>query len=148
MAGCRHAHVIESSVGMKIIFFYLGLGALFTHELDAMTNHEWRVLPLLRLLPDEMRMNVFVRAHVPLFAILIALVASSNVCTDAMAKLLISGFLVVHGFLYAIFMSHPNDEFTSVLSNTLIFGGAVFGGIYVIVDLLSKSSSERDVMDR
>ena len=82
------------------------------------------------------------------FALPIAMVASSNVRTGAMPKLLISGFLVVHGFLHAIFMSHPNDEFTSVLSNTLIFGGAVFGGIYVIVDLLSKSSSERDVMDR
>ena len=27
--------------------FYLGLGSLFTHEIDAIPNHEWRGLPLL-----------------------------------------------------------------------------------------------------
>ena len=34
---------------MKDVIFYLGLGAPLTHELDAMTDHEWRVLPLYHL---------------------------------------------------------------------------------------------------
>ena len=39
---------------MKKIILYLGVGALFTHELDAMTNHEWRVLPLTSFLGEEL----------------------------------------------------------------------------------------------
>ncbi len=34
---------------IRNVAFYCGFGALFTHELDAMTNHEWRVLPLVEL---------------------------------------------------------------------------------------------------
>ena len=120
---------------LKKFIFYLGIGALFTHELDAMSNHEWRVLPLLRMLPDEVGMNVFVAAHVPLFAGLIALVASSNIRTRVMSRLLICGFLVIHGLLHAFFMSHPSYEFSSALSNTLIFGGAVMGGLYIALDI-------------
>jgi hypothetical protein len=116
---------------MKDLAFYLGIGALFTHELDAMPNHEWRVLPLLRALPDDMGMAVFVIAHVPLFALLTALIASSNVRTRMKSRLIISGFLVVHALVHALFLNHPSYEFSSMLSNTLIFGGAVFGAIYL-----------------
>ena len=123
---------------MKNFVFYLGLGALFTHELDAMPNHEWRLLPLVQMLPDEMGMNVFVIAHVPLFAFLLALVASSNSRTRTISKLVISGVLVLHGLLHAIFMSHPSYEFASILSNALIFGGAVCGALYVGLHIRSK----------
>ena len=32
------------------------MGSLFTHELDAVPNHEWRGMPLLQSLPDESAM--------------------------------------------------------------------------------------------
>jgi hypothetical protein len=73
------------------IAFYLGMGSLFTHELDAVPNHEWRGLPLLQSLPDESAMVVFIAAHVPLFAVLIALVASSNEFSSTLSSLLIFG---------------------------------------------------------
>lgn len=38
---------------MKSTSFYLGLALLFTHEMDSMPNHEWRVLPLLGSLSDS-----------------------------------------------------------------------------------------------
>ena len=44
---------------MKNIIFYLAMGIMFTHELDAMPNHEWRVLPLTSWLPDEYGIIVF-----------------------------------------------------------------------------------------
>ncbi|MEL7313293.1 MAG: DUF6713 family protein, partial [Pseudomonadota bacterium] len=64
---------------MKDALFYLGLGLLFSHELDAMPNHEWRVLPVLSQLEDSVGQTAFVVAHVPLFALIIALIASLNV---------------------------------------------------------------------
>jgi len=61
---------------MKNVIFYLGMGVLFTHELDAVAHHEWRILPLTNSLPEDIALSTFVLAHVPLFAIAIAAVAS------------------------------------------------------------------------
>lgn len=119
---------------MKNIIFYLGMGALFTHELDAMTNHEWRVLPLVRLLPEDLALNTFVLAHVPLFAIAIAAVASSNAKVQQTARAVIAGFLVLHAFLHILFSSHPEYAFFSVTSLLLIFGGALLGALYLVME--------------
>lgn len=63
---------------MKNIVIYLGLALLFTHELDSMPNHEWRILPILNSLSDAMGEWFFVVAHVPIFVITIAFIASLN----------------------------------------------------------------------
>ena len=111
--------------------FYLGLGSLFTHEIDAIPNHEWRGLPLLGTLPDETGMLVFIAAHVPLFAILIALAASGNERIRRLSRLGISAFLVVHGLLHVLSSSEPSYEFSSGLSRVLIFGGSALGALYL-----------------
>ena len=54
------------------------MGTLITHELDAMPNHEWQVLPLTSWMPNEIGMIVFVLIHIPLFAVLIALISSAE----------------------------------------------------------------------
>jgi hypothetical protein len=111
--------------------FFLGMASLFTHELDAIPNHEWRGLPLLRALPDETAMAIFIASHVPLFAILIGLVASANPRTRGYSRMGIATFVVVHAVLHAFSMADPTYEFSSMLSNLLIFGGAAFGGAYL-----------------
>jgi len=126
---------------MKEIIFYLGMGTLFTHELDAIQNHEWRVLPLVRMLPDDLGMIIFIVAHIPIFAFLIALVSSSNDRTRTKSRLVISGFLVLHGLIHALFMGHPSYEFSSLLSNSLIFGGAAFGAVYLGLQIRWKNEA-------
>ena len=121
------------SGSIRSIAFYLGLGALFTHEIDAIPNHEWRGMPLLGTLPDETGMWVFIAAHVPLFAILIALVASQHERIRWLSRLVISVFLVVHGLLHALSASDPTYEFSSGLSRLLIFGGAALGAVYLVL---------------
>lgn len=119
---------------MKDIVFYLGLGTLLTHELDAMPNHEWRVLPLVGALPDDVAPIVFVALHVPIFAALLALVGSSDPRTRSLSRLGVGVFLVVHGLLHVAFMGHAAYEFSSLLSQTLIFGGAAFGALYLVLE--------------
>lgn len=116
---------------MKNVFFYLGLGTLFTHELDAISNHEWRVMPVLQSLPEGVAMNTFILLHVPLFAVLVALVASTNVPIRERSRLGLSIFLVVHALLHLWFSNDVRYEFASTMSGILIFGGAIFGGIYI-----------------
>jgi hypothetical protein len=122
---------------MKDFVFHLGFATLFAHELDSVLNHEWRVIPVIRSLPDETGAPVFVAAHIPVFAILVALVASRNIGTRRMARAGIGLFLILHGLLHVLFMNHPAYEFSTLLSNTLIFGGSILGIMYLFLEWLA-----------
>jgi dipeptide/tripeptide permease len=119
---------------MKNVFLYLGVGLLFTHELDAMANHEWLVLPLTSWLSAETGQLVFVLAHIPLFAILVSLLASQRLHIRRRTEFGLCLFLVAHGVLHAAFMRHEHYAFESWLSNVLIFGGAICGLGYLVLD--------------
>jgi hypothetical protein len=123
---------------MKNGIFYLGLGMLFTHELDAMTNHEWRVLPILRALSDDLGANIFVLAHVPIFAIVIACVASLNPKVRAKTRLIASGILAIHSVLHGFFSGHAAYEFSSPASMFFIYGAASLGLLYLLADFLER----------
>ena len=99
-----------------------------------MPNHEWRVLPLTSWLSDEIGMIVFVLLHIPLFVILIALVSSTHDKVRIRSRLGIGIFLMIHSVLHALFVNHANYEFSSLLSNVLIFGGALFGLVYLFLE--------------
>ena len=49
------------------LIFYLGIACLFTHELDAIQRHEWRIFPFLRKLKDETAFYIFTLLHIPLW---------------------------------------------------------------------------------
>ena len=123
------------------VVFYLGLAFLFTHELDAMPNHEWRVLPLTSFLSDSIGMNTFVIAHIPIFAIVIACVASLNLKIRSTAQNIVSGFLIVHAGLHFAFSGHSDYEFDSLLSSTLIYGAALLGILFFVLKKTEPSSS-------
>lgn len=92
-----------------------------------MPNHEWRVLPLLRALPDSAGETVFIVAHIPIFALTIAYVASLNARTRKLARDIACGFFIVHAILHTLFSGQPDYEFSSLLSSILIYGAAVCG---------------------
>ena len=118
---------------MKNTLFYLALGFLFTHELDAMANSEWRVLPGLRVISDDLGIMVFVIAHIPLFALIVALVASEKERMRLLSRIGLCVFLVLHGLLHFLSSNDPQYEFQSTLSDALIYGGAVFGAAYFLL---------------
>ena len=126
---------------MKSIIFYIGLSTLFTHELDALINHEWRLLPLIGWLPDEYGEITFIFIHIPLFAILIALVASTNDKIRIRSRFGISIFLIIHGLLHILFMRNASYEFSSTQSNILIFGGAILGAVFLLLDFIGKRTN-------
>jgi len=123
---------------MKKIIFYLGMGTLFTHELDAMFNHEWRILPLTSWLPEETAMLVYLFFHIPLFAGLIALVASKNDQVRFRTRIGISVFLLFHAALHAFFGGNPAYEFSSII---LIYGGALLGAIHLVLEYKDRSAN-------
>lgn len=112
--------------------FHLGLACLLTHELDAMTHHEWRVLPLTSWLPDAWGRDVFVVAHVPLFAAMLAALGSALPSRVHGARIVLAGFLVLHAGLHFAFTGHALYTFAGALSNGLI-GGAALGGMVFLL---------------
>ena len=116
---------------MRNTFFFLGLATLFAHELDAIANHEWRIMPVLRSLPEEAGYTAFVALHVPILAVLLALVFSSNSRVRRRSRIGVGVFLLAHAGLHLLFAGSAGYEFSSSFSEILIFGGALVGGLYL-----------------
>jgi hypothetical protein len=112
---------------MKNIIIYLGLSLLFTHELDAMTRREWRIIPGLNALSDASGETLFVLAHIPLYMLVLGFIASANERTRAVARAVLGIFLVAHAGLHYLFSGQASYPFSSGLSSVLIYGAAVCG---------------------
>lgn len=125
---------------LKNSAFNLGLGLLLTHEMDAMTNHEWRMLPILRSLDNSLGEVTFLLAHVPIFAVLIAFVASMNLAVRERARQFLCGFLIIHGVLHFALSGHAAYEFDAWSSTALIAGATACGIAYFLAGLLLNNS--------
>lgn len=76
-------------------------------------------------------MDTFILLHVPLFAVLLAVVSSTDKQLRKRSRLGVSLFLIIHAGLHLWFMDNPRYEFASAVSNVLIFSGALFGGLHL-----------------
>ena len=118
--------------------FYIGLGLLFTHELDAVRNNEWRVLPLTSWLPEQYGEDIFILLHIPLFAVLIYFLASEKLSTRQLSRTIAAAFMALHGVLHWLFSSHVHYEFEAISSSSFIYGAAVCGLIYLLADFRGR----------
>lgn len=123
---------------MKNWLFYLGFGFIATHELDAVTQQEWRLLYILRSLPEPLAAQAFVAVHVPLFAALIWLTQHPKLSLRSVARMALMVFLVVHVFLHWRLSGHALYSFHSPLSIVLIWGGGLMGLLYCITSLRQR----------
>ena len=124
---------------MKTIVFYLGLALLFTHELDSMPNHEWRVMPILSSLSDSTGKAVFLLAHIPIFAVVVAFIASLDQGVRLSARIIFCGFLVAHTLLHYVFSGNVAYEFTSLISLGLIYGAGLCGVLYFLAGYFERN---------
>jgi hypothetical protein len=116
---------------MDQVSFFVGLSLLFTHELDAVRQREWRIFPGLSQLDDEAGAGVFIALHVPLFlALLWALFGTG------LHQGIINGFslfCVIHVGLHLLALRHPHNTFTSTLSWMLIGGAGLCGALTLLL---------------
>ncbi|MEX3007994.1 DUF6713 family protein [Hoeflea sp. TYP-13] len=110
------------------IIYYLMVGVFFTHELDAVKRHEWRVLPLLSHLPDRGAEQFFIWFHAPIFALL--LLGGDGEPSNGL-RLGLAGFAIVHVGLHWIFRKHPAYEFNNPSSWALILLTGILGAAYL-----------------
>ncbi len=114
---------------MQDFLYYLMVGAFFTHELDAVKRHEWRILPLLRSLPERAGEQTFLWGHVPLFAFLLW---GGDGEPAGMTRVVLAGFAVLHLGLHLLFHRHPANEFNNASSWGLILLTGLLGAFYLV----------------
>lgn len=118
---------------LSTALYYLGLACLFTHELDAVTHSEWRLLFFLRDLPDATAEPAFVALHVPLFFGILWLSHASRAFIRDTTRTVVAVFFVVHALLHFRLSSLPVYEFHGSLSRGLIVAAAVCGAAHLFV---------------
>ena len=128
------------------ICFYLSLSFMFTHELDAIQKHEWRILPPFSFIKDDkLSASLFIYLHAPLFLLFLLLVSSrgksaeidkshSNTFTSKIRfflknnafVLLYDMFAVAHLIAHVALRKIPLYEFNNWFSFSIIISSAVF----------------------
>ncbi len=126
---------------VKNLFFLLGFGFIASHELDAVAQHEWRLLYVLRSLAEPLAASAFVAVHVPLFAFLVWISHHPQPDWREGARLVLMSFLVIHVGLHWRLSDHALYTFHSPLSQGLIVGGGLCGLGYLFMHWLGRSKA-------
>ncbi|MBD2111962.1 MULTISPECIES: DUF6713 family protein [Cyanophyceae] len=123
---------------MENLLFYLGFATLMAHELDAMTQAEWRLLFILNRLPDAIAEVAFVLVHIPLVAGLLWLTNHEAPAVRRWSRIAVALFLVIHAGLHKRLEHSALYTFDSELSRGLIYGGGVLGLLYLLTVFIAS----------
>lgn len=124
-----------SASALRSLLFYIGFALLIAHELDAVAQAEWRLLPLLDQLSDDTAYAAFVILHVPVLAVLMWLTAGPVSSVRWWSRFGIDSFLIVHAALHGLLSEHALYTFDSSLSTSLIFGGGAVGSLHLLLSM-------------
>ena len=130
----------EARRGLDLLFF-TALAFLFCHELDAVAQSEWRLLPFLSRLDDSTAYVWFVALHVPLFAGLLWWTSSTSPRTRRTAQLVLDAFMVIHAGLHFTLQHSPEYTFHSTLSEALIFGAGTLALLHATLTWRSRTGT-------
>lgn len=125
---------------IRSLLFWTGFAFLLSHELDAVAQSEWRLLPLLNLLADEPAYKVFVAAHVPLVVVLIWLFTNRSDTIRWRSQLGFDAFLCAHALAHWLMSGDVEYTFHSPLSIAMIFGGGGVGLAHLLLLVRARPS--------
>ena len=121
--------------------FYLGIAALFTHEMDAVINFEWRLLFHLRTLEDTIASRWFVALHFPIFLAVMLFSHHPNLKLRSVFRFSVCLFLMVHSALHFWLSDHSQYQFNGLLSNLYIYASGALGLIYLLMLFIANKSN-------
>jgi len=117
------------------LLFFTSFAFLLCHELDAVAQAEWRLLPFLSGMNDSDAYSVFVALHVPLLALVLWWTGSTVLRTRRRSQLFVDAFLVIHAGLHTALRSHEDYSFHTALSEICIYGAAALGLIHAALSI-------------
>ena len=113
------------------IVFYAAVSSLLLHEMDAVDKKEWRLLFVLRRLPDRGALRWFILLHLPLFIALLVLVAAADTTPIRWTQAGVDGFLVVHAGLHERLTGRGDLAFANPFSRWIIWSAAGLGLLHL-----------------
>ena len=119
------------------LLFFAAVSSLLLHEMDAIDKREWRMLFVLRRLPDEGALRWFIVLHLPLLVALMALVAAVASTPIRWVESGVDAFLVVHAGLHEHLGSRGERAFANPFSRWLIWSAAGLGALHMAYLLVS-----------
>ena len=131
----------EAGTGrIRFLIFWTGFAFLLAHELDAVAQSEWRLLPLLNLLTDETAYKTFVALHVPIVVLLIWLFTHPSTIVRWRSRLALDAFLCAHALVHWLMSGDAEYTFHSPLSEAMIYGGGAVGLIHILMQVRRRPS--------
>lgn len=121
--------------------FTLLFAMFIGHELDAVAQREWRLLYVLRAMPDALAQDIFVLAHVPIVFLLVWLGWHSVERVRSVTRMGCAVFMVVHAGLHWRLREDPLYTFHSATSMFLIFGSLVPAVLLLASDVAQRARS-------
>lgn len=118
------------------LLFFVAVSSLLLHEMDAIDKKEWRLLFVLRKLPDDGALRWFIGLHLPLFVGLMVLIAAGPSPTTRWIEGGIDVFLIVHGGLHENLSAGGDRAFANQFSRWLIWSAAVFASAHLVYLLI------------
>ncbi len=112
------------------LVFYLGLALLACHELDAVARHEWRLLPILGSLDDDVGSILFILFHIPIFTFLFWATGHRSKTIRRRSQMGVDAFLVAHGVAHFAMSGHALYEFEGAVETITVYGGALIGAAH------------------
>ncbi|MEM9621645.1 MAG: DUF6713 family protein [Pseudomonadota bacterium] len=123
---------------MRSATYYLAMAFLLTHELDAVQHAEWHLLFVLRTLDPPWAYSAFVLLHIPIVFVLLWLANHANALIRLRFRLVTAGFTLIHAAIHFRLVGSPEYTFEGWLSNGLIFGSAVLGSVYLLLEWMAN----------
>jgi hypothetical protein len=114
------------------LLFFVAVSALLLHEMDAIDKKEWRLLFVLRRLPDSGALRWFVWLHLPLFVGLLALVAAGPSPAVERFEGGVDVFLIVHAGLHERLSARGEKAFANAFSRWLIWSAAALAAAHLV----------------
>jgi len=118
--------------------FALTLSLLLVHELDAIRAKEWRMFVVLQDLPEPKAYQIFALVHLPLFWMILLVLTRGSATAVTVLHYVVDIFLIGHTALHIGFRKHPNNGFTSVFSQVIIYAAGLAAMAHLLVISLAR----------
>ncbi|MGB3626958.1 MAG: DUF6713 family protein [Henriciella sp.] len=121
---------------VRTFLLILMVALLCTHELDAMTHAEWRMLPILSGMEDGVARQVFVWFHIPLFALIFWAVFVAR--WRELGALVFALGAVIHSIAHFLLSGHHDYSFVPPVETVTVYGAGLFGAVYLTLRVWSR----------
>ncbi len=115
------------------LVFCIAIALLLSHELDAVAQAEWRLLPGLSTVGDKLGYDLFVLLHVPIIAIIFWLVMNPLPSARFKVQMVLDSIMIAHGIAHWLLADMPLNSFHSPLSHLLIFGASAVATAHLVL---------------